>query len=832
MDTRRDFLKKAALLAGTANYWEVVPESIKKALAINPAPGTTYLDAEHVVILMQENRSFDHAYGSLQGVRGFDDPRALQLPNGHPVWCQTDAEGKTYAPFRLNMKESKATWMSSLPHTWPDQVDARNDGKYDAWLRAKRSHVEEYAHLPLTMGYYNRADLPFYYALADAFTICDQNFCSSLTGTTPNRLYLWTGTIREKPDPASKANVRNEDVDYDHLANWRTFPERLEELGISWKIYQNELSLAVGFEGEEESWLSNFGDNPIEWFEQYHAKFSPAYYRYLQKLPDILQAEIADLQQKATSLNPDTQEAREIAEQIQGKSNYLVSVQNDLHKWTPEQYARLSAYEKNLHEKAFTTNKNDPHYHELDTLSYPENGQTQQVAVPKGDVLHQFRLDVQQQTLPTVSWIVAPQNFSDHPSAPWYGAWYLSEVMNILTENPKVWEKTIFILAYDENDGYFDHAPPFVPPHPEQPHTGLVSKDIDTSAEFVHLAQETAQGDNARQGPIGLGYRVPLLVASPWSRGGRVCSELFDHTSVLQFLENFLSHKTSQTVRETNISSWRRQICGDLTSAFRPYNGERYTLPVSLSRDEFVKTVHKAQFKPEPNGYKALTENDIAKIKSRAVQPPYQQEKGQRPSCALPYQLYADGQWSADKTSFGITMAARNTVFGPRSAGAPFQVYGPDSGTNRHYAVSAGDSIRDKWSLADLAKAGNYQFRVYGPNGFFREFAGTAQDPAVHILCAYQQKNATTLTGQLEITIQNTSAQAQPIEVVDNAYRAPIRRKTVGAGKSMTLSFNLSTSHRWYDFSVRIAGVPAFERRYAGRVETGEEGLTDPLIGA
>jgi phospholipase C len=125
MDNRREFLKKAALLAGSAGLLDRLPESIQKALSIAPAPGSTYLDAEHVVILMQENRSFDHCYGTLRGVRGFNDPRAVTLPNKNKVWLQTNASGKTYAPFRLNLKDTKATWMSSLPHSWTNQVDAR-----------------------------------------------------------------------------------------------------------------------------------------------------------------------------------------------------------------------------------------------------------------------------------------------------------------------------------------------------------------------------------------------------------------------------------------------------------------------------------------------------------------------------------------------------------------------------------------------------------------------------------------------------------------------------------------------------------------------------------
>ena len=199
MESRRDFIKKATMLTGAAGLFNSLPSSIQRALAIDPVAGSTFLDAEHVVILMQENRSFDHSYGTLRGVRGYNDPRAITLPNKNLVWLQTNESGETYPPFRLNIKETKATWMGSLPHSWPNQVDARNDGKYDQWLVAKKSGHKDYAKMPLTQGYYNREDIPFYYSLADAFTVCDQNFCSSLTGTTPNRLYLFTGTVREKP---------------------------------------------------------------------------------------------------------------------------------------------------------------------------------------------------------------------------------------------------------------------------------------------------------------------------------------------------------------------------------------------------------------------------------------------------------------------------------------------------------------------------------------------------------------------------------------------------------------------------------------------------------
>src|SRR5678810_637232 len=164
MDSRRDFLKKASILASGAGLLHLLPASLAKALTIDPAPGSTYMDAEHIVLLMQENRSFDHTYGTLQGVRGFNDPRAIRIPGNNVVWLQPNKKGETYAPFRFDIKGTKITWMDSLPHSWSNQVDARNNGKYNGWLDNKHSGNDDYKAMPLTMGYYTRADIPFYYS--------------------------------------------------------------------------------------------------------------------------------------------------------------------------------------------------------------------------------------------------------------------------------------------------------------------------------------------------------------------------------------------------------------------------------------------------------------------------------------------------------------------------------------------------------------------------------------------------------------------------------------------------------------------------------------------
>ncbi|GAA4454309.1 phospholipase C, phosphocholine-specific [Nibrella saemangeumensis] len=808
-----------------------MPESVQKAFAIDPQPGTTYLDAEHVVILMQENRSFDHAYGTLQGVRGFNDPRAIDLPNKNKVWLQTNAAGQTYTPFRLNIKDTKATWMSALPHSWENQVDARNGGKYDKWLDSKRSGNKEYAHMPLTLGYYDREDLPFYYALADAFTICDQNFCSSLTGTTPNRLYLWTGTVRDPRDPKAMANVRNENVSYDSEVNWTTFPERLEDQGISWKIYQNEISLPTGLEGEEDAWLSNFTDNPIEWFSQYQVRFHPAYYPFIQQQKQVLPDKIKALEAKLQSLSESDKDYPKTKRDLENQRRFLKHVEHDLVAYAPDKYKAVSQRGKHLHEKAFTTNTGDPDYRKLETLTYQDGDTKRQMTVPKGDVLHQFRADVQNRKLPTVSWIVAPENFSDHPGAPWYGAWYISEVMDILTKDPEVWKKTIFILCYDENDGYFDHVPPFVPAHPDRPETGLSSKSIDTRPEFVGPEQEEARiksGRQGRTGPIGLGFRVPLVIASPWSRGGYVCSEVYDHTSVLQFLERFLSHKKGTPIQETNISSWRRTVCGDLTSVFRPYQGEKINLPASVAKAPFIESIHKAQFKQVPNSYKALSKEEITQFNANSPYMP-RQEKGVRPSCVLAYELYANGRMHNGK--FELTLAAGNKVFGAKALGAPFSVYEIlENDVNvRSYTVAAGDTLTDTWM-------GAHPLRVYGPNGFYREFAAVNQQPAINVACVYPKNTRNQFTGDVSIQLTNSdSGRSYQVQIIDNAYQAKPQTVTLAKsgskGASLVIDLDLKNSYNWYDVSVKVVGFDTYEQRFAGRVETGKAGFSDPLMG-
>jgi phospholipase C len=832
---RRDFLSLAASIAGAGiGATSGVLGAIERAAAIEPEYGSSYLDAEHVVILMQENRSFDHTYGTLRGVRGFNDPRAIRLPDGNPVWVQTDSAGKRYVPFRYDIKNTNITWTGCLPHGWADQVDARNGGRYDQWLKVKQHGERAYAAMPLTLGYFTREDIPFYYALADAFTVCDQYFCSSLTGTTPNRCYLWTGTVRERPTAAAPAVVRNEECDLDHLVNWPTFPERLESLGVSWKVYQNELTVLSGFTQSEDNWLSNFGDNPLEYFRQYHVHLSPRHRAFIDRRIAEIPGELAELNKR---LDEKDKNATAIAKRIAELTSLEKRYRAERDKWAGKSLDTLSPRERAIHERAFTINEADPEFRQLTEITYQDGDAQRSLQAPRGDLFHQFRADVNAGKLPTVSWIVAPQAFSDHPSSAWYGAWYIAEVMDILTKNPDVWKKTIFMLTYDENDGYFDHVPPFVAPHPKRKETGLASKGIDTSVDWVELAQDRMRGwgRGARGSSIGLGYRVPMVIASPWSRGGCVCSQVSDHTSVVQFLEKLLTHKLGKPVVETNISQWRRAVCGDLTTSFQaaPKEGERLTFP---PRDEFLEGIHQAQFRSAQGDLVPLSDKELAEVRElpKTAGRMARQEPGVRPSCPLPYELVVDGALSDDGKQFVVRFGVGKEVFGDRSAGAPFVAYAigtKDGMSVRDFAVEPGDQLNDSWPLADFVD-GKVHLRIHGPNGFFRELIGSATTSIeVAVRYARSAPASSKLTGEVEVDVINRDARREyTVTIDDNAYGSERQSRAIAAGEKATFLVDAKRSGCWYDFSVRVAGVATFVQRFAGRVETGAWSTSDPAM--
>ena len=264
--TRRGLLTSAAALSGVAAGTAVLPASLRRALAatLRDPPGGSLHDIEHIVIAMQENRSFDHYFGTMPGVRGFADPAAIMLPGGGPVFRQPDpghAQGYL-APFHLDTRTTSAQATPGTDHSWTTQHVAWNNGAMDRWVQAKG---------PFTMGYFTQADIPFQWALAEAFTVCDHYFCSVLGPTNPNRLYMWTGTI--DPGGTGGGPVTDNSPAHDNVTlSWTTYPERLQRAGISWQVYQEE---------------DNYDDNALAWFKQFASApaTSPLWQRGMRKRP-------------------------------------------------------------------------------------------------------------------------------------------------------------------------------------------------------------------------------------------------------------------------------------------------------------------------------------------------------------------------------------------------------------------------------------------------------------------------------------------------------------------------------------------------------------------
>ena len=249
--TRRRLLGSAARLAAAAAAAAVLPPNVRRALAQEPPRRGSLRDVKHVVLLMQENRSFDHYFGTLAGVRGFDDANAMPLSTGKSVFHQPDAENPSghLLPFHLDTRTTSAQRIPSTNHNWSVQHDAWNGGKMDNWLPAHRK--VDGLNAPYVMGYHTRADIPFQFALAEAFTVCDAYHCSVMGPTWPNRMYWMTGTI----DPEGKAGgpiIRNE-VPPDGYG-WTTYAERLEKAGVSWGVYEQD---------------DNYGCNMLENFKAF-----------------------------------------------------------------------------------------------------------------------------------------------------------------------------------------------------------------------------------------------------------------------------------------------------------------------------------------------------------------------------------------------------------------------------------------------------------------------------------------------------------------------------------------------------------------------------------
>jgi phospholipase C len=434
--SRRELLARGALAAlGLAAGVDVA------AARARPAPAHV-TDIEHVIILMQENRSFDHYFGTYPSVRGFSDQYALP-----GVFAQDNAANKTepplgkILPFHLNTGTGGGgECTEDITHAWGAQHQAWNHGAMNQWGEAHSGDADR-----TFMGYYNRSDLPLYYAVADAFTLCDAYHCSVMGSTTSNRLYALTGML--DPDgryggPVTSTIAATSAPQGRFDPGWVTYPELLTKAGITWKYYANP--------------DSDYEEEPLLLFKQYYPENAG--------VDPVLATELA--------------------------ANAFVP-------------------------------------------QFPSD----------------FVRDAAAGTLPSVCWVNASAAQDDHPpDAPNDGQFVLSTVLRALFANPLVWSKTALFYTFDENGGFFDHVPP-------------PTAAPGTPGEFLKGSTD----------PIGLGFRVPMLVVSPFSRGGFVCragprgpdpAHTFDHTSLLRFLE------TRFGVPVPNLSAWRRATTGDLTEAF------------------------------------------------------------------------------------------------------------------------------------------------------------------------------------------------------------------------------------------------------------------------
>ncbi len=765
MSARRRFLQGAGAAAALTAF----PPSILRALAIPAHHKTgTIQDVEHVVILMQENRSFDHYFGTLKGVRGFGDRFTVPLPEGRSVWQQKDGSGRTILPYHFDSAKGNAQRDGGTPHDWDDSQKAWDHGRMAQWPRYKTAK---------SMGYHKQAEIPFQFALANAFTVCDAYHCAMHTGTDANRAFHLTGT--NGASAASTAFVRNE---WDWIdgrpesANtgytWKTYAERLEEAGVRWISYQNM----------PDEW----GDNMLGAFQQFR------------------RANLA--------------------------SGYPVSSGGEPNK----PYADTGqALPYHAYDHA-SDNAHNPLYK---GVANPLPG------TPPEDYLDAFKRDIREGRLPQVCWMNAPSIYCEHPgpSSPVQGGWFLQEVLDALTAVPEVWSKTVLLVNFDENDGYFDHVPS--PSAPSRNADGTLAgsttlRDGALDAEyFTHPAPPGSRGQPRPDGRVyGPGPRVPLYVISPWSRGGWVNSQAFDHTSVLRFLEARFG------VKEPNISPFRRAVCGDLTSAFNFANPNREPLPTLAGRHS------RAEADQLRRDQQALPQ-----VQLPADPQLPRQETGTRPSRALPYELHANAR--ADARHGRLALAFANTG----RAAAVFHVYDKLhlDRLPRRYMVEPGKRLDDFWSAAD--DAGRYDLWVLGPNGFHRHFRGDLDaqrarrvaEPEIRV--GYDNRD-----GDLYLQLRNDGDRDCRFIVQSNKVYAPQRgygvdaqddddedgnaqglargrngawRIKVKGGRRVERHWHLHKSGHWYDFVVTCDADPGFYRRIAGRVETGRHGVSDPAMG-
>ncbi|BFO17353.1 phospholipase C, phosphocholine-specific [Streptomyces sp. KM77-8] len=673
---RRRFLQ----LAGATTAFSALSASIERAAALpaNHRSGSIE-DVEHIVVLMQENRSFDHYFGSLRGVRGFGDPHPVRLDGGRSVWHQTKSDGTEVLPFRPAADDLGMQFLEGLPHSWPDGQEAYHNGKYDRWLPAKGT---------TTMAYLTREDIPFHYALADTFTVCDAYHCSFIGSTDPNRYYLWSGHTGNDGRGGGPV-LGNDERGYD----WTTYPERLEEAGISWKVYQDigdGLDAAGSWGWIPDAYRGNYGDNSLLYFNKYR-----------------------------------------------------------------------------------DAEPGDPLYDKARTGTDVRNGD---------GYFDRLRADVKAGRLPQVSWIAAPEAFSEHSNWPSnYGAWYISQVLDALTSDPKVWAKTALFITYDENDGFFDHVVPPLPPKSAAQGRSTVDVSLDV---FTGSATH-------REGFYGLGPRVPMLVVSPWSKGGYVCSETFDHTSVIRFMERRFG------VREPQISPWRRAICGDLTSAF--------------------------DFSRRDGRPARLPDTDAYEPPDRDRHPDY------RPTPPVDAGMPRQERGAAGAAASVRAGGGRCGGCGDRSVHADLRVRGTGGGgVPRHVRESYGRAV-DVYDGGGQGDRGHMELRVLGRLVRPDRARSERVPPGVPGVNGVAGCEVTARhTGEdIRLTFVNEGEETVRLRVSD-AYNAERSAVTLRPGGTSHRTVRLRASHHWYDLTITSPGDPAYVRRFAGHVETGHPSTSNP----
>ena len=617
----------------------------------------------------------------------------MKLPSGKSVFHQPDANNPDgyVLPFRPDATNLGLKFLEDTAHDWNGTHAAWNGGAYDQWIPNKGTTA---------MAHFNRQDIPFHYALADAFTVCDAYHCSLLGATDPNRYHMWTGWVGNDGSGGGPV-IDNAEAGY----GWSTYPELLEKAGISWKVYQDVgdgLDAADFWGWTGNAYIGNYGDNSLLYFHQY---------------------------QNAADSSPLAQKAR--------------------------------------------TGTN---------------------ILKNGTLFDIFRRDVLANQLPQVSWIVAPEAYTEHGNWPSnFGAWYVSQMLDALTANPEVWSKTVFFLMFDENDGFFDHV---VPPTPPRSRTEGISTVGTTNELFTGSASYPASQNTP--GPYGLGVRVPMIVISPWSKGGWVNSEVFDHTSLIRFLERRFG------ILEPNITPWRRTVAGDLTSAFN-FASPNEAIVALPSTASYVPPNQNRypDYVPTPPSNQALPE----------------QEPGTRPARALPYELHVEGEVNASLG--GLRLLFRNTG----KAGAAFHVRSGDGQTGPWtYTVGTGDEASDNFGSRG---ATSYDLAVSRPNGFLRTLAGgLAASSANLTVNAIYEKGSEGIT----LVIRNQGSSAEKVNIFD-AYSGKTRTQVLHPHSSVTYVSRLEESFGWYDLTVRVDSDARFQRQMAGHLETGKPSVTDPAMG-